>query len=806
MFIQDVRQALRSLWHSRGVTAVAVACLAFGIGLNTTIFSIVDGVLLKPYPYQDPDRIVLIRAANDRLGVDESGVSYADFQDWENVRGSFSHLAALQFRSIALSDGAGEPERYPAAAISADLFPLIGVAPIEGQGFTEQMDRPGAEGAVLISHAIWRDRYQLDPKAIGRRVLLNGLPSVIVGVMPEHFAFPNSQRLWVPLAPVAANALRTQRDLWVFGRLAPGATMESARAELATRTGQLAVQYPATNDGWTAAPTTLREEFVPADVSLVIWIMMASVTLVLFIACSNVANLQLARASGRRREFSVRAALGAGRGRLVQQLLTESVVLAIISLPLAILLAEVGTRLIASSMPPDQVPYYITWDVDWRTLLYATSIAVATAVVFGLLPALQTSRGNLVDTLKEGTRGNSVRRSPLRSTLVVVQVALALVALVGALLFVRTFTNLNSYAVGFDPAPLMTMRFYMPGEIYEAPDAKARRVEDIVRRVEGMPRVRSAFASNLIPMSGGGGGANIIVDGQPLPEPGKEPGISFTGVTPHFHRTLAVTMKQGRDFTDTEGWSTQPLAIVNDTMARRFWPDTTAVGKRFRVLGQDQAKDWFTIIGVAPDIKQDDIDPEDEPFAAAYVPYHFQQTFSTGLVINVDGDPASITSDVRGAIKASDPNLPIAAVRSMEEVRQLGFWEYGLFGWIFGITGLVGLLLASVGVYGVLSYAVSQRTSEIGVRMALGAARGQVLRLIIGHGLMLAGIGVAAGLVIAPLGTRFGRSLFYNVNPFDPLTFATVAIFLLVVAVLASYVPARRATKVDPVIALRADN
>ena len=385
------------------------------------------------------------------------------------------------------------------------------------------------------------------------------------------------------------------------------------------------------------------------------------------------------------------------------------------------------------------------------------------------------------------------------------QVALALVSLVGALLFVRTFVNLDSYAIGFDPKPLMTMRFYMPGEVYEVKDAKSRRVEDVVRRLEALPRVKSVFASNLVPLSGGGGGANIIIDGQPS-EPGKEPGISFVGVTPHFHRTLNVAMKQGRDFTDAEGWSSQPVAVVNETMSRRFWPKGSAVGARFRLAGENQPQDWFTIIGVAPDIKQDDIDPDDEPFAAAYVPYHFQQTFSTGLTISVDGAPASITPDARTAIRASDPNLPISQVRTMDEARQLGFWEYGLFGMIFGVTGVVGLLLASVGVYGVLSYAVTQRTAEIGVRMALGAARGQVLRLIVGHGLTLAGTGVVIGLVIAPLGTRFGRALFYNVNPFDPLTFATVAIFLLIVAAFASYIPARRATRVNPVEALRTDN
>ena len=803
MFLQDVRYALRGLWSSRGFATVAVLCLAFGIGLNTTIFSIVDGVLLKPYPYRDSERIRIILSANEKQGSEDANISALDALDFEEGAKSFSEMAGLQFRSLTISDSGAEPERYPGAAITWDLFPLLGIAPVRGQGFTAEMDRPGAEAVVLIGYSVWRDRYQSDPAAIGKRVLLSGKPAVIVGVMPEKFAFPTNQKLWIPLAPIAVDSPRQQRDLMMLARLAPGATQATADAELATIAARIATDHPDANEGWTAYTHTLREEFLPPDVTLVIWIMMASVTLVLFIACSNVANLQLARAAGRRRELSVRNALGAGRGRIVRQLITESVVLSLVSLPLAILLAQVGTRLIESAMPPDQVPYYITWSVDWRTLVFSAGVAIATAALFGLLPALQASRGNLVDSLKEGTRGNSVRRSPLRSALVVAQVSLALVSLVGALLFVRTFRNLNSYEIGFDPAPLLTMRFYMPGETYEVPDSKARRVEDVVRRVEALPRIQRVFGSNLVPMSGGGGGGGVIIDGLPS-EPGREPSISLVGVTPHFHRTLGVQITEGRDFTDAEGWSNQPLAIINRTMAARFWPNKSPVGARFHMTGTGE-QPWFIVIGVAPDIKQDDIDPDDQPFAAAYVPYYFQQTFSTGLTIRVDGNPSSVIPAVREAIKASDSTMPISQVRTMEEVRALGFWQYGLFGWIFGVTGLVGLLLAAVGVYGVLSYVVSQRTAEIGVRMALGAERGRVLRLIVGHGLLLAGVGVGVGLVLAPIGTRFGRSLFYNVSPFDPVTFGSVAIFLLAVAAMASYVPALRATRVNPVQALRGE-
>lgn len=801
--MQDIRYALRGLWTNRAFTVVAVLCLAFGIGLNTTIFSIVDGVLLKPYPYTDPDRILVVRAHSEKRDIQRSGVSTLDALDLAAASKAFSQITAVQFRSLTISDSGAEPERFQGAAISWDLFPMLGIQPIRGQGFTKAMDAPGAEGVVLISHSVWRDRYHLDESVIGKRVLINAKPAVIVGVMPEKFAFPNNQRLWIPVTPIAGSNPRGQRDLMLFARLAPGASRDAANAEISTVASRLATQYPDSNEGWSIHTESLREAFLPEDVTRVIWIMMASVTLVLFIACSNVANLQLARAAGRRRELSVRSALGAGRGRILRQLITESVVLSLSSLILAIPLASVGTRLIQGAMPPDQVPYYITWAVDWRTLAFSAGVAIVTAVLFGLLPALQASRGNLVDSLKEGTRGNSVRRSPLRSALVVVQVSLALVSLVGALLFVRTFKNLNSYDVGFDPAPLLTMRFYMPGEVYEAKDSKSRRVEDVVRRVEALPRIKQAFGSNLIPLSGGGGEGGVIIDGKPV-EAGREPFISLVGVTPHFHRTLGVEITEGRDFTDAEGWSDQPLAIVNHTMATRFWPGQTPVGGRFRMAGADQAP-WYTVIGVAPDIKHDDIDPADEPTPAAYVPFHFQQTFSTGLTIRVDGDPVSVVPAVREAIKASDSTMPVSAVATMEAVRALGFWQYGLFGWIFGVTGIVGLLLASVGVYGVLSYVVSQRTAEIGVRMALGAERGRVLRLIVGHGIVLAGTGVVIGLVLAPIGTRFGRSLFYNVSPFDPLTFGSVAAFLLLVAVIASYVPALRATRVNPVTALRGD-
>jgi len=803
--VRDIRYAIRGLWHSKAFAAVAIACLGLGIGLNTTIFSIVDGVMLQPYPYDDPERIVVLGTRQQQRD-EEAGVSYPDLRDWKEASDSFSTIVATAGTALTVSDGAGEPERHLGARVSWDLFPMLGTAPILGRHFTAAEDQPNSGGVVLLSHMLWTTRYQADPNMLGRSILVNAKPHTVIGVMPPNFAFPENQRLWTPLAPETLKDTRDARYLFTFARLKPGVTIERARDELNAVAGRLATQYPATNEGWTAQITTLRDAFLPDEVTLVLSLMMTGVTLVLFIACSNVANLLLARSSGRRREFAVRVALGASRRQIVRQLLTEGVVLALASVPLGVLLAEFGTRLIAGQIPPDNIPYYVRWAVDWRSLVYAIGVALFTSLAFGLVPAVQTSRANLQERLREGGRGSTGGRALIRNTLVVAQVSLALVSLVGALLFVRSFVNLDTYKLGFDTKPLMTLRFYMTGEMYDVKGARSRRVEDVVQRIEALPGVQAAFASNLIPIAGGGdSGGEVEVEGR-ANEDGQRPRITFTGVTPQFHEVLGVQVLRGRDFTESEGWSRAPVAVINETMARRIWPDSDPIDQRFRIRRLDNSGEWVRVIGVAPDMQLFGIDPSNsQPTASAFVPYGYQELISTGLTIRVAGDPASITPSVRAAIRASDPNIPTYWVRTMEEVRRVSFWQYGLYGWIFGTIGLTGVLLASVGVYGVLAYSVAQRTQEMGVRVALGADRGHVMRLVVGQGLMLAGIGVIVGLVMAAAGTPLARSLLYNVSPFDPFSFGVVSVFLVFVAVVASYVPARRAMRVDPVIALRAE-
>jgi predicted permease len=803
MLFQNVRYALRTLITQRAFAAVVILCLGTGIGVNATIFSVVDGVLIQPFPYAKPDRLLVLYETNREADNDEAGFSYLDLRDWRAQSTRLQAIAAATTRSLTLSDGE-EPTRYVGAAISWDLFPMLGITPTVGRHFGPADDAAGAPDVVLLSDEVWTTRYQSDPGVVGRRVLINGKPHEIIGVMPKGFNFPQNQKLWVPVTPQVYTHPRDARELRVYARLADGATLVQADEEAHAIAARLAAAYPATHKAWSAEAHDLRDQFIPKNVSLVIWLMMGAATLVLVIACSNVANLLLSRATVRRREISVRAALGAGRSTIVQQLLTESVVFGLLSVPLGLAIAYVGTQLLTSAMPPDQVPYYIQWRIDWRSIAYAVVTSIVTAVVFGLVPAFQATSGTLHDELKEGTRGNSGVRSIVRNGLVVAQVALAIVSLVGAALFVRTFVNLDDYEVGFDSKPLMTFRIFLPGDAYAPVDAKALRVHDLVDRIGSLPGVEGVFASSMVPLGGGGGDGNLHIDGVAI-EAGREPYTELVGVTPGFLRTLGKKVVAGEDFTEAQGWARTPVALVNRTLAARFFADTSPVGRRVRVTNSGATDEWLTVIGVIDDIKHDDIDPDDDKLPAVYVPYAYQQMLNTGFTVRVTGPPSGIMSEVRAQVRAADANLPIFNVKTMEELRRLSFWQYAIFGWVFSIIGGVALLLSSVGVYAVLSYAVSQRTREIGVRMALGASAQSVQKLIVRQGVLLAGIGVIIGLAAAAFMTQKAVSLLYHVTPTDPFSYALVGSFLLLVAGLASWVPARRAMRVDPIEALRGE-
>ena len=800
--LQDLKYAIRSLVFDRGITAIVVLCLALGIGINATLFSVVDGVLIQSLPYAEADRLLILNETFERGGIREAGVSYRSLQDWKRQTTALSAIMAVSGRTITLADGA-EAERFEGAAITWDLFPTLGTPPALGRQFTPQDDRAGAEPVVMISDDVWRRRYNGDPAIIGRPVSVNGRPHTIVGVMPPGFRFPENMRVWIPLAPVAEKEPRGNRGLFAFARMKPGVDLARARADVAAMAATTAAQFPATNDGWSAMARPIADEFIPDDVRLVLLTMMGAVTLVLLIACANVANLMLARASGKQREFSVRAAIGAGRGRLVRQLLTECVLLGLASAPIGLAIAYFGIWLLDGAVSPDNIPYYIHWEISPRVIAYTVLVSALTGLVFGLAPALQAGRLNLTEALRDGARGSgqSGRRARVRNGLVVAEVALALVLLVGASLFVRSFINLQGASAGFDANPLLTLRFFMTTEAYPRPDQRQQRVEDVVRRIEALPGVESAYASNFIPLGGGGGGERAtIVDGRAAVK-GEEPNILFIGVTPRFQKTMGLSLIKGRDFTEAEGASRTPVAVINDTMAKKLWPGAEAVGARFRLADAESAE-WFTVIGVAPDIHQYDM-TDDAPMPAAFVPFAYGTFQNIGVVIRATANPTGLAAAARGAIREADSGLAVFEVRTMEDLRQSSFWQFRLFGFMFGIFGAAALFLAGIGVYGVLSVSVSQRTQEMGVRVALGAQRSDVLRLIVRQGVTLALVGVVAGVIGAFGVTRVIASLLYDVTPGDPLSFIGVALFLTAIAFVASYLPARRATNVDPIVALR---
>jgi putative ABC transport system permease protein len=801
-FLQDVRYALRTLRKSPVFTTIAVVCLSVGIATNTTLFSVMNALVFRPLPFPNPEQLVF--GADRFRGNDNSrnSISYPTFVDWRDQLRTVT-IGASSGRSLTITEG-DEPERLFGQLISASLFPLLGVAPQLGRVFRDDEDRAGAPGVVLLSDGVWRRRYGADSTILNRVISINNQAHTVVGVMPPRFQFPEEVDLWIPIAPVLGNDVRRARSLVVYGRLHDGASLTQARQEIADISAKLNAQYEPTTP-WSGYFRTLDEEFRDPDVTTMVFTMFGAVTLVLLIACANVANLMLTRAAGRQREIAVRAAIGAGRGRLVRQLLTESLMLASVAGLVAIPLTWVGLKLIDAGIPPENpLPWFFKWGVDAETLTYTIAIAVVTSVVFGLIPALQVSRGRLYDALREGGgRGafGSAKRNRMRSALVIAEVALSLVLLVGASLFARTFFGLQGAAVGFDTKQMMTLRFFMPGQRYDSVSSQVARVQDLIQRIEAIPLVEFAAASNSTPMESCCPGAGLIIESQRV-EDGREPIVDFTGVMGHWFETLDVKLVSGRMFNAIELESRSPVAIIDERMAKRFWPTTNALGQRFRM--QTDSLVSFEVIGIVPNTRIAGVDGNDEPTPMMYLPFRFLTSRNTGIVMRVRGDnPAAVMPAVREAIRAADPTMAVFGVQTMEKVRTLSFWEYKLFSQMFGTFGAIALLLAGIGVYGVISYGVSQRTQEIGVRVALGAQGRHVLGMVMREAGWLAGIGIAIGIVGAFGVTRVISQFLIGVSPTDPISFGSVALFLAGVALFASWVPARRATRVDPLVALR---
>jgi putative ABC transport system permease protein len=795
-FWQDVRFGARTLRKNPGFTAVAVLTLALGIGANTAIFSVVEGVLLRPLPYKDPSRLVMVSEKNLKRGFPEFDVTPPDFIAWRAQNQVFSSMAAIRGHDYALT-GAGTAEREQAAEVSPEFFGILGVPPELGRGLQASDDDPGKPPAVVISHRLWRDELAGDPHVIGRVLALDSKPYTVVGVMPPSFVPPFGEiQIWTDLLlDDGMRAAQGFHDLSVIARLRPGTSLRQADADIQTISGQLETKNLAYNAGWSALLRPLQEEII-GDIRTALLVLQGAVSFVLLIACANVANLQLARASARLREMAIRGALGAGRARIVRQILTENFLLAVVGSALGLLLAWLGTGALLA-LDQGGIPRQSEVGINGYVLGFAVALAFATALLFGLVPALQSSSINLTGALKQGAGGRGPSAGRLRSFLVVSEVALALVLLVGGGLLVRSFRLLLGVPSGLNSENVLTFSVTLPDAEYPKREDAEAFFRRLIARVQQIPGVDSAGAVSYLPLSNQHYILRFRIEGQEPLSPLQATSAEFRVVTPDYFLTMGIPLLRGREFTDADGPGAARLAMINQSMAIRFFANADPIGQNIIILGVAP----YRIVGIVGDVRQFGLDRSPKP--EIYAAQNQEGLSSLTIVARTKIPPLALASTITNQVRALDSDLPVYDVRSMQQVVDTSVGDKRFSTYLFAIFSLLALALAAIGIYGVTSFTVARGTREIGIRMALGARQEDVLRQVLWSAARLAVIGIVAGILGSFALTRLLKSLLFGVRPSDPLTLTIAVGVLASTALLACWIPARRASRVDPMVSLR---
>ena len=803
--LQDIRYGLRVLLRRPAFTIVAVATLALGIGANTAIFSVVNAVLLRTLPYHEPERLVALwetSSQHDQEVNNRNEVAMGNFLDWRTQQSAFDEIAALTYANVNLT-GVAEPERIQGAVVTTNLFSLLGVQPGTGRGFLAEEEKPESPRTVIVSNELWQRRFGSDPDLVGKTLTLNGNQVTVVGIMPPafEFEFPITRQveMWLPMRIAASNTDRQSHYLYVVGRLSRGVSVEQAQAGMNVLISQLQQQYPKTNSDRGANVVPLHQQLV-GNVQPYLRVLFAAVGFVLLIACANVASLLLARVTARHKEVAIRMAIGASRWRVIRQLLTESILLSTLGGVAGLLLAYWETDLLVALTPPD-VPRLGEIGLHGPVFAWTLGISIITGVLFGLAPALGASKPDLNESLKEG--GRSIAgpgRSRMRNLLVVSEIALALILLIGAGLMIKSFARLQHVSPGFDPKNLMTMNISLPRQKYRENQQISSFFDQLLERVRSVPGVETVGGIDPLPMSGSDGTTGFVVEGAPPRAVGDRPEVGERTITPDYFLTMRIPLLKGRAFNERDREDAPRAVIVNQALANRFWPNEEAIGKRLGFRSADPQL-WHEVVGIVGNVKHRRLDADPKP--ELYFPYsQYPGNFMT-LVARTSADPLNAIPAIRNQVLALDPDQPVFDIKTMDERLSKSVAVSRFIMFLLGVFAALATLLAAVGIYGLMAYTVSQRTHEIGVRMALGAGAADVVSLVLKQGLKLVlagvGIGVAGSLAL----TRLMESLLFEVSATDPLTFALISAVLTGVALAACFVPARRATRVDPMIALR---